>query len=624
MFKTVPKTELVKLESFHELGLPLKTVHLLKIWGVETPSELQKNIFHLLFTSKDLLIVSKPGSGKTLSYLLFLLKKALENRAKTKNSFLSVNSVVILPNKALVLQTHRTFSKLAAGLVKSIAMVSENPNLEYITKLKKGVDVIFVTPGKLHSLLQMGKGKYFSLEETDTVVLDEVDTLFDSGFETQTKQLLGRFRTNRFPPKVLLFSAFLPKELETACRKQLNSANSVAVFDKEKLSSLVSSLVKEQVFVVVDKERKLSLLKESVKKSKKVVVFCNSQTQADSLYLELKRTTDSLCVFHSGHPVSKQKLREVESNKTVITTDGFGKSMVFFKANTVFNFDCPANREEYWSRAGRLAVFRSFGTSGFAEAKIVSVLGTEDSYGSLVLHKSLLAKASAVKEPMFNVLLEKAFKENMKYKRLRGFNNRKGFDFSLKEKETLKSRKRALQHLGPSKRSFADLVVMEECWLKSGCLLDVQTVLLKESLRETFVFSTTSSETVFGLKKKLCEIYRQKIGSLDLSLFKEKVRAVFSGPNEETVAFTDKRTGKMVFQSCVDLGNLTQQKCWEVISKTSNRSLYFGEETRIVFQGNLLNPNEIGYERPKLVVQTDDEEKVGTTKNKILNYINSL
>ena len=167
---------------------------------------------------------------------------------------------------------------------------------EQIADLKRGTEIVVGTPGRMIDILTMQAGKILSLKRVSYVVLDEADRMFDMGFAPQISAILAAVRPDR---QTVLFSATFPKAVEALARKSLKYPIEVLIGGR----SVASDSVKQHGEVIEEEDkflRLLQLLGEYVEDGKKVIIFVDTQTRADSIFEQLTRCGYPSLSLHGG------------------------------------------------------------------------------------------------------------------------------------------------------------------------------------------------------------------------------------------------------------------------------------------------------------------------------------
>src|SRR5687768_4878805 len=199
--------------TFHQLGLPQPLVTALERRGIHRPFAIQTSALPDALAGRDVLGKAATGSGKTLAFGLPLLARV---GAEVKNGRRAPRGLVLVPTRELAQQVHDNLAPLGQAIGVQLATVYGGaPMYRQIQQLRRGVDVIIATPGRLQDLISQGEA---SLTEVVVTVLDEADFMADLGFLPVVKELLDQTDRNA---QRLLFSATLDGEVDSLVRRYL-------------------------------------------------------------------------------------------------------------------------------------------------------------------------------------------------------------------------------------------------------------------------------------------------------------------------------------------------------------------------------------------------------------------
>lgn len=225
---------------------------------------------------------------------------------------------------------------------------------EQIGDLKRGVEIIVATPGRLIDILTMQSGKILSLQRVTFVVLDEADRMFDMGFAPQISAVLGAVRPDR---QTLCFSATFPKAVEGLARKSLTYPVEVIVGGR----SVASDNVTQYAELVEENEKFLRLLQilgEYVEGTKKAIVFVDTQVRADNLFEQLLRNGYPALSLHGGKEQEDRDstisdFKRKDGPNVLVATGVAGRGLDVQSCCCVINFSAPNHLEAYVHQVGR-------------------------------------------------------------------------------------------------------------------------------------------------------------------------------------------------------------------------------------------------------------------------------
>jgi len=333
--------------TFASLGLIEPLLHTLADLDYQTPTPVQSQAIPAVLKGRDLMAAAQTGTGKTAGFALPLLQRlTLEGPQVASNS---VRALVLTPTRELAEQVLQSFLSYGQHLpLTSYAVyggVSINPQM---MKLRKGVDVLVATPGRLLDLYRQNAVKFSQLQ---TLVLDEADRMLDLGFARELDELFSALPKKR---QTLLFSATFSDAIRQMAGELLRDPLSVEVSPRNAAAKTV-----KQWLIPVDKKRKselfLHLLQE--KRWGQVLVFAKTRKGVDQLEQELLAMGVSADSIHGDKP-QPSRLRALERFKAgevqiLVATDVAARGLDIDDLPLVVNLDLPINAEDYVHRIGR-------------------------------------------------------------------------------------------------------------------------------------------------------------------------------------------------------------------------------------------------------------------------------
>ena len=246
------------------------------------------------------------------------------------------------------------FPSLSFVCFRSTAVYGGAGVAEQIGDLKRGTHVVVATPGRLIDILTMQSGKILSLRRVTFVTMDEADRMYDMGFAPQITAILSAVRPDR---QTVLFSATFPKAIESLARKSLKYPVEVIVGGR----SVASDNVTQYAELVEEEEkflRLLQLLGEQVEGTKKVIVFCDTQVRADSLFEQLLRNGYPALSLHGGKEQEDRDstisdFKRKDGPNVLVATGVAGRGLDVPACTCVINYSAPNHLEAYVHQTGR-------------------------------------------------------------------------------------------------------------------------------------------------------------------------------------------------------------------------------------------------------------------------------
>ena len=333
--------------SFNKLGLSPALLKAIQGQGYTKPSEIQKEAIPEILKGNDILAGAQTGTGKTAAFALPLLHKLQNAESKRRR----VRVLVLVPTRELASQVGESFRDYGSNLRFKTSTLYGGVSINtQIDKIKKGVDIVVATPGRLLDHLNQ---KTLNLSELETFVLDEADRMLDMGFIRDIKKIL------KYLPKKkqnLLFSATFPNEIKSLADSLLNSPKRIQVKSNNSTADKV-----KQVIYPVDKSRKRELLVHCIKEENwfQVLVFSRTKHGANKLTQQLNKEGIDADALH-GNKSQAQRTRALKDFKdlktqVLVATDIAARGIDISLLPHVVNFDLPYVPEDYIHRIGRTA-----------------------------------------------------------------------------------------------------------------------------------------------------------------------------------------------------------------------------------------------------------------------------
>ncbi|MGH8333657.1 MAG: DEAD/DEAH box helicase [Pseudomonas sp.] len=333
--------------TFATLGLIEPLLRSLETLGYQTPTPVQAQAIPAVLAGRDLMAAAQTGTGKTAGFALPLLQLlAMEGPKVASNS---VRALILVPTRELAEQVHEAVRQYAENLPLSTYAVyggvSINPQM---MKLRKGVDVLVATPGRL---LDLYRQKALKFNQLQTLILDEADRMLDLGF---SEELGNIYRVLPKQRQTLLFSATFSDAIRLLAGQMLNDPLSIEVSPR----NVAANTVKQWV-VTVDKKRKPELFIHLLRKGKwkQVLVFAKTRNGVDALVEKLQGLGINADGIHGDKPQATRQ-RALDRFKTsevqiLVATDVAARGLDIEDLPLVVNFDLPIVAEDYIHRIGR-------------------------------------------------------------------------------------------------------------------------------------------------------------------------------------------------------------------------------------------------------------------------------
>ena len=333
---------------FDKLNLILPIREALKTKGYITPTDIQVQAIPPLLEGKDLLGCAQTGTGKTAAFAIPILQILSGEQRDLKNSK-TIKALILTPTRELAVQIGESFTAYGQymGLENYVIFggVSQKPQTD---ALKKGVDIIIATPGRLLDLMNQ---KYINLHHVKFFVLDEADRMLDMGFVADVKRIISHLPKIR---QTMLFSATMPPEISKLVDSILIDPVKVAV---NPISSAVD-IIEQAVYFVGKKDKKLLLIHLLKNKSiASALVFSRTKHGANKIIKDLTKAGVQAQAIHGN---KSQVARQLALNnfkdkkiRVLVATDIAARGIDVEELSHVINFDLPNIPETYVHRIGR-------------------------------------------------------------------------------------------------------------------------------------------------------------------------------------------------------------------------------------------------------------------------------
>ncbi len=374
--------------NFSNLSLAPQLARAVAEMGYETMTPIQEQAIPVVLEGRDVMGAAQTGTGKTAAFALPLLQRMMKHEnASTSPARHPVRALVLLPTRELAVQVAQQVELYAKYTDLRSTVVFGGMDMKGQTaELKKGVEVLVATPGRL---LDHIEAKNAVLNQVEYVVLDEADRMLDIGFLPDLQRILSYLPKQRI---TLLFSATFSPEIKRLASSYLQDPVTIEVARSNATASTV-----EQHFYSVGADDKRRALHQILKTRgmKQAFVFVNSKLGCARLARSLEKEGLKTTALH-GDKSQDERLKALEAFKTgevdlLVCTDVAARGLDIKDVPAVFNFDVPFNAEDYVHRIGRTG---RAGASGLA----VSFVASSDQ--RLVADIEKLIKTKIELEPM--------------------------------------------------------------------------------------------------------------------------------------------------------------------------------------------------------------------------------
>jgi len=333
--------------QFQDLKLIAPILKALEAVGYTTPTPIQEQAIPIIFRKNDLLGCAQTGTGKTAAFAIPILQMLSYSKVKTAKK--NIRALVLTPTRELAIQIEENFNQYSKDLpLKSLVVfggVGQQPQRD---ALKRGVDVLIATPGRLLDLYGQG---YIDLKHLEFFVLDEADRMLDMGFIHDVKKLIKIIPEKR---QTLFFSATMPPEIQKLANHILVDPIKVEVTPE----STTAEKIQQEVYYVKKNDKKdllIHVLKE--KNINHVLVFSKTKHGADRIVKDLaKKNIQSAAIHGNKSQSARQNALKNFKDRTLrvlVATDIAARGIDIDELAFVINYDLPNIPESYVHRIGR-------------------------------------------------------------------------------------------------------------------------------------------------------------------------------------------------------------------------------------------------------------------------------
>ena len=331
---------------FTDLGLPEALLKAVTQQGYDTPTPIQEQAIPAILRGQDVMAAAQTGTGKTAGFTLPLLARLSQGQQAPANQ---ARALVLTPTRELAAQVHDSVTNYGQFLPLKSAVVFGGVKINpQMMKLRRGVDILVATPGRLLDLYNQNAVKFSQLE---ILVLDEADRMLDMGFINDIKKILKLLPKKR---QNLLFSATFSNEIRDLAKGLVNNPVEISVSPR---NTTVKSV--EQWICPVDKKQKSPLLCHLINDNQwhQVLVFSRTKHGANKLVRQLEATGLRAAAIHGNKSqgARTKALANFKDNtiQVLVATDIAARGIDIDQLPYVINFDLPNIPEDYVHRIGR-------------------------------------------------------------------------------------------------------------------------------------------------------------------------------------------------------------------------------------------------------------------------------
>jgi ATP-dependent RNA helicase RhlE len=344
--------------QFEDLLISKSIARAIQEEGYTQPTPIQEKAIPIVLEGSDLVGCAQTGTGKTAAFaipILHHLHRIVSSSTKNKK----IRCLVITPTRELAIQIGESFDTYGKYTnLKQLTIFGGVSQIAQVDQLKKGIDILIATPGRLLDLHKQG---FIDLDGLHFLVLDESDLMLDMGFINDVRKIVKLTPENR---QTLLFSATMPMEIRVLADTFLTNPKYVSVTPVSSTAEII-----EQRLYYVEKENKRGLLYHLIRNENlnNVLVFVRTKHGADNVVKALKKNGVLAEAIHGDKSQSaRQRVLESFKNKEIavlVATDIAARGIDIESLPYVINFDLPNIPETYVHRIGRTGRAGNVGVS---------------------------------------------------------------------------------------------------------------------------------------------------------------------------------------------------------------------------------------------------------------------
>ncbi len=334
--------------TFGQLGLGDNICRQLESMGAASPFPIQAATIPDVLAGKDVLGRGKTGSGKTIAFGSPVVERLMENNGgKDRKQGRAARALIMAPTRELAMQIDRTVQPIARSVgLFTTTIFGGVPQHKQVMSLRRGVDIIIATPGRLEDLVQQG---HIDLSKIAITVLDEADHMCDLGFLEPVQRIL---RATDPKGQRLLFSATLDKGVAAIVNEFLKEPSVHEVAGEDQASSTIDHRV-----LVVDHRDKTSVIEQLASREGKTLIFARTRAYAEQLADQLDDAGIPATSLHGDLNQSRRtrNLQMLTSGRVnvLVATDVAARGIHVDDIDLVIQADAPDEYKTYLHRSGR-------------------------------------------------------------------------------------------------------------------------------------------------------------------------------------------------------------------------------------------------------------------------------
>ena len=334
--------------SFSHLGLSEKDLSAVAAAGYSTPTPIQDQAIPHVLAARDVLGIAQTGTGKTAAFVLPMLTKLEQGRARARMP----RTLILEPTRELAAQVEESFAKYGINHKLNVALLIGGVSFDnQDVKLVRGVDVLIATPGRLLDHFERGR---LLLTGVELLVIDEADRMLDIGFIPDIERIC---KLVPFTRQTLFFTATMPPEIRRITEQFLHNPVKVEV---ARPATTVATTTQNLVKTGREPHDKRDTLRRLIRAAdglKNAIIFCNRKREVALLHRSLVKHGFSAVALHGDmdQPARMAALEQFRRGEVslLVASDVAARGLDIPDVSHVFNFDVPHHPDDYVHRIGR-------------------------------------------------------------------------------------------------------------------------------------------------------------------------------------------------------------------------------------------------------------------------------
>ncbi len=336
---------MLKTNPFADLGISAPIIKAIEEMGYEAPTKIQAAAIPLIREGRDLAGQAQTGTGKTAAFAIPLLEKINTKSGK-------VQAIIMCPTRELAVQVTGEIIKLAKYMsgVRATPVYGGQPIFRQIKQIRDGSQIVVGTPGRVIDHLKRGT---LSLDQLETVILDEADEMLNMGFREDIETILG-YGSREIPRQTVMFSATMSTEIKKIMSQYFNNPEMIKVEGKTPSADGIQQYIVE----ARDSMRTEGICRLlDLHNYKLSLVFCNTKRTCDTLIGELQSRGYPADALHGDmtQMVRDKVMKKFRDGRieVLVATDVAARGLDVENIDAIFNYDIPQDPEYYVHRIGR-------------------------------------------------------------------------------------------------------------------------------------------------------------------------------------------------------------------------------------------------------------------------------